>query len=142
MRRQRSLAPGLIAVLASVSMSVTASPAAAQGAWYAEYFSNRDLAGAPAITRYENSVNFDWGSGSPDPAIPADNFSARFTRDAEGFEAGTYRFSYRSDDGIRIWVGDVLVVDDWRDRQAGWSFIDRFIPRGTHPLRVEYYEHG
>lgn len=141
MRRQRPLTLGLIAVLASVSMSVTASPAAAQGAWYAEYFTNRDLAGAPAITRYESAVNFDWGNGSPDAAIPADNFSARFTRD-EYFEAGTYRFSYRSDDGIRIWVGNALVVDDWRDRQVAWSFVDRTLARGTQRVRVEYYEHA
>jgi hypothetical protein len=72
--------------------------------------------------------------------VPVDNFSARWTRD-EWFEAGTVRFSYRSDDGIRIWVGDTLVVDDWRDRQATWSFVDHFVQRGTHRVRVEYYEH-
>ncbi len=130
-----------IVALISFVFGMTTLPVAAQGAWFAEYFTNRDVAGAPAVTRYENTINFDWGSGSPDPAIPADNFSARFTRD-EFFEAGTYRFSYRSDDGIRIWVGDTLVVDDWRDRQAAWSFVDRFISRGTQRVRVAYYEHG
>ena len=119
MNQRKSPSLRVVAVLMGIVLGVTVLPAAAQGAWYAEFFSNRDLAGAPAVTRYENSVNFDWGAGSPDPAIPADNFSARFTRD-EYLEAGTYRFSYRSDDGIRIWVGNVLVVDDWRDRQAGW----------------------
>ena len=128
-------------VLASIIVGMPTFPATAKGAWYAEYFANRDLAGAPAVTRYENALNFDWKSGSPDSRIPADNFSARFTRD-EWFEAGTYRFSYRSDDGVRLWVGGTLVVDDWRDRQASWSFVDHFIPQGTQPVRVEYYEHG
>ena len=130
-----------LVVFVSITFGTATSPAAAQGAWYAEYFANRDLAGAPAVTRYENALNFDWKSGSPDSRIPADNFSARFTRD-EWFEAGTYRFSYRSDDGVRLWVGNTLVVDDWRDRQASWSFIDHFIPQGTQRVRVEYYEHG
>ena len=111
----------------------------AQGSWYAEYYPNRDLAGGPAITRYENSINFDWGLGRPGSGIPNDDFSARYTRN-EWFEASTYRFSYRSDDGIRIWVGGTLVVDDWRERQAYWSSIDLFIPRGNHPVRVEYFE--
>ena len=142
MDKHKSLVLRVAAALTGIALGSAALPTAAQGAWYAEYFTNRDLAGAPAATRYETAVNFDWGAGSPDPAIPADNFSARFTRDAEGFEAGAYRFSYRSDDGIRIWVGNLLVVDDWRDRQAGWSLVDRFIPRGTHRVRVEYYEHG
>jgi hypothetical protein len=116
-------------------------PAAAQGAWYAEYFANRDLAGSPALTRYEDSLHFEWGAGGPGTGVPADNFSARWTRD-EWFESGTYRFSYRSDDGARIWVGDALVVDDWRERQAGWTVVDRYIPRGTQRVRVEYYEQG
>jgi len=141
MKKHKSLILGAVAALIGIALGMTALPAAAQGAWYAEYFTNRDLAGAPAVTRYESTLHFDWGTGSPDPAISADNFSARFTRD-EYFEAGTYRFSYRSDDGARIWVGSTLVVDDWRDRQAAWSFVDRFIAKGTHRVRVEYYERG
>jgi hypothetical protein len=126
--------------LAVLRFGAPVVPVAAQGAWYAEYFANRDLVGGPTITRYEDKLHFEWGIGSPGSSIPADDFSARWTRD-EWFESGTYRFSYRSDDGIRIWVGETMVVDDWRDRQATWSFVDRVIPRGTHRVRVEYYEH-
>jgi len=129
-----------IAIVSLVFLGVPAVSAAAQGAWFAEYFANRDLAGSPALSRYESTLYFEWGSGSPGSGVPADNFSAQWTRD-EWFESGTYRFSYRSDDGVRIWVGDALVVDDWRDRGASWSIVDRFIPRGTHRVRVEYYEH-
>lgn len=116
-------------------------PAFGAGEWYAEYFTNVDLSGAPALTRYESGLHFEWGGGSPGTGIPADNFSARFTRD-EWFEGGTYRFSYRSDDGIRLWVGDTLVIDDWRDRSDTWSIIDRYIAPGTYRVRVEYYERG
>jgi hypothetical protein len=139
--RMWRLATVVTIVLLVLSFDATAVMAVAQGSWYAEYFSNRDLSGAPALTRYEDRLHFEWGGGSPGSGIPRDDFSARWTRD-EWFENGTYRFSYRSDDGIRIWVGDTLVVDDWRDREAAWSFVDRFIPRGTHRVRVEYYEHG
>lgn len=138
--RHKRFTIGLL-ILTGLLLGMATLPAAAQGAWYAEYFANRDLAGAPAVTRYENSLNFDWKSGSPGSGIPADSFSARFTRD-EWFEAGTYRFSYRSDDGVRLWVGNTLVVDDWRDRQAVWTSVDHFIPKGTQQVRVEYYENG
>jgi hypothetical protein len=136
----RHLVAAITVTLALLYLGVSAAPAAAQGAWYAEYFTGRDLAGSPALTRYESDLHFEWGSGSPGSGIPADNFSARWTHD-EWFESGTYRFSYRSDDGLRIWVGDALVVDDWRDRQASWTAVDHFISRGTHRVRVEYYEH-
>jgi hypothetical protein len=130
----------LTAICFGASAGIPVNPAIAQTGWYAEYFANASLSGAPALTRYDDTLHFEWGTGSPGSGIPDDNFSARWTHD-EWFETGTYRFSYRSDDGIRIWVGDTLVVDDWRDRQANWAFVERHISRGTHPVRVEYFEH-
>jgi hypothetical protein len=131
----------LVAVtLAALNITVPAHPATAQGHWYGEYFSNASLAGGPTMTRYDEKIDFVWGPGNPGGGLPSDNFSVRWTRD-EWFEGGTYRFAYRSDDGIRIWVGDALVVDDWRDRQPTLTTADRTIPQGTHRIRVEYYEH-
>jgi hypothetical protein len=46
-------------VLAGLLFGMTSLPAAAQGDWYAEYFTNRDLSGAPAVTRYESALNFN-----------------------------------------------------------------------------------
>jgi hypothetical protein len=120
--------------------SPEAVPEAQSNRWYAEYFSNRDLAGGPALTRYEDKIHFEWGKGSPGANIPTDDFSARLTRD-EWFENGTYRFTYRADDGIRIWVGGTLVVDDWRESSAAWKSADHVMTRGTYRVRVEYFEH-
>ncbi len=137
-RRWRMMLTVLIA-LGLLGLTAPAPEALAQGGWYGEYFANPNLTGSPTMTRYDNRLRFDWGGGSPGAGIPADNFSVRWTR-SEWFEAGTYRFTISSDDGVRIWVGGTLVVDDWRDRQAGWSFVDHYVSRGTHSVRVEYYE--
>ncbi|MGC9348792.1 MAG: PA14 domain-containing protein [Anaerolineae bacterium] len=115
-------------------------PAAAANEWYAEYFNNMTLSGGPVLTRYEKDLTHEWGTGSPGDGVPADGFSARFSRDV-WFEAGTYRFTYRSDDGLRIWINDVLVVDSWQDQAATWHFIDHFVPGGVNRVRIEYYEH-
>lgn len=140
MAKKLLIVTGFALLLAVVVLAHTSVHSAAQGSWYGEYFANRYLAGAPAVTRFESDLHFDWGAGSPASGIPADDFSARWTR-RQWFDSGTYRFSYRSDDGIRLWVGDTLVVDDWRDRGAAWSFVDRYVSRGIHDVRVEYYEH-
>jgi len=113
---------------------------AAPGPWWADYFPNRDLSGAPVLSRMDDVIGFDWGLSSPDGSLPADDFSVRWTRD-EWFAGGTYRFLFRSDDGIRIWVGGDLVVNEWHDRQATWSWVDRYVPEGVHTVIVEYYEH-
>ena len=49
----RHLVAVITVVLTLLCLGVSAAPAAAQGAWHAEYFASRDLAGSPALTRYE-----------------------------------------------------------------------------------------
>ncbi|MEE8391315.1 MAG: PA14 domain-containing protein [Anaerolineae bacterium] len=132
----------VLALLASFvgNRPVVAAPPAAPGAWWGDYFANRDLGGNPTLSRYDDAINFSWGAGSPGSGIPSDSFSVRWVRD-EWFAGGTYRFTVLSDDGVRIWVGDQLVVDEWRDRWAEPLDVDRYIPAGTYRVRVEYYEH-
>ncbi len=117
----------------------TPRPAAAVGQWYAEYFSNTTLSGSPGLTRYESELAHDWGTGGPGSGIPNDGFSARFTQDL-WFDGATYRFTYRSDDGLRLWINDALVIDSWGDHAAEWKTRDYAVSGGTARVRIEYYE--
>jgi hypothetical protein len=132
-----ALACLIILVLALVP---TQTAAAQDGQWYAEFFANQTLSGSPILTRFDDAVNFDWGAGCPGSGVPADSFSARWTR-TEWFEGGTFRFYARADDGFRLWVGDLLVIDDWYDQQGGWVTRDLYLGQGAHQMRAEYYEH-
>ncbi len=107
--------------------------------WRGEYFDNRFLTGSPVLVRDDASVNFTWGTGAPSTALPADAFSARWTRTVP-FQSGTYRFYVTSDDGVRVWLDGVLIVDQWRDASAVTYTADRTLGAGNHTLRVEYYE--
>jgi hypothetical protein len=131
-----------ILVLTLIGPFLNSKPAtaASPGDWWGDYFPNPNLSGAPAMSRYDETINFGWGGGSPASDIPSDNFSVRWVCD-EWFAGSTYRFEILSDDGVRVWVGDQLVVDEWRDRQAAPLFVDRYVPAGTYRVRVEYYEH-
>jgi hypothetical protein len=135
----RSIWSFLLLVVLVGGLMPAALPVAAADEWYAEYFPNVSLAGSPALSRTEQGLTFDWGTGSPGTGIPADGFSARFTRDM-WFDNGTYRFTYRADDGLRLWVNDVLIINEWNDGGAVWMTVDHFIPGGVHRVRVEYYE--
>jgi len=108
--------------------------------WRAEYYNNRDLSGQPALVRNEAALNYNWGASSPAPGVVnTDGFSARWTRQMY-FENGDYTFRVRSDDGVRIWVDNNLVFDNWRDGDSNWLEARRSIPAGNRTLRVEYYE--
>src|SRR5688572_11078881 len=74
-----------------------------------EYFDNRDFS-APKLTRVDPTVNFNWGTGSPDPAIGSDTFSVRWTGRVSPRYSETYRFYTTSDDGVRLWVNGQLLI--------------------------------
>ena len=107
--------------------------------WRGDYWSNPSLSGEPEVIRNDESINFDWGTGSPDGAIPADNFSARWTR-ALDFAPGRYRFILEIDDGARLYVDNELLIDNFVDGPARTLTAERTLSGGLHSVRVEYYE--
>ena len=75
--------------------------------------------------------------------MPVDRFSARWTRQ-QTFAAGTYTFRMGTDDGGRLYIDGVLVIDRWVD-QGYPSTIPSASVRltaGTHTIVMEYYENG
>jgi len=106
--------------------------------WRGEYFNNVHLTGAPLV-RNDKKIDFDWGDGSPMNGINADHFSVRWTRSLD-FEAKTYRFNVRVDDGARLWVDGQLLIDQWHDGSLRTFAAERAMTAGKHDVRVEMYE--
>ncbi|MBI5878198.1 MAG: hypothetical protein HZB53_11150 [Chloroflexi bacterium] len=110
--------------------------------WDGEYFNDVDLTGTPVLYRDEPAIDFHWGDSSPAPGlVNADHFSARWVRNVE-FAAGTYRFTMELDDGMRLWVNNHLLFDDWYDQGVHTHTIDFTVPEGSIPVKLEYYEHA
>ncbi len=107
-------------------------------AWRGEYYANDGLQGSPALVRQDEAVAFDWGYGAPTSTLPTDHFSARWLRQPYWSE-GNYRFRVRADDGVRLWIDDVLVLNRWHGGETDDTF-DRWISGGQHVIRVEYFE--
>ncbi len=135
----RSSDPNNPARAVHVMGTITAAPC---DGFQAEYFANATLNGSPAVTRCDGILDFDWGTGSPDPAIPADSFSARWTKQFQVHTAGVYTFDVKSDDGVKIYVDDQLVVDYWSDHGFLFATGSKSLTAGEHTLRVEYYENA
>jgi single-stranded DNA-binding protein len=115
--------------------------AAAYPQWKGEYWNNPSLSGDPTLVRNDRDVNFDWGQGPPSPSLPADNFSARWTREVP-LESSVYRFHVSADDGARLWVDGQLRYEAWYDQSAEDETLDLSVTKGQHEIVVEYYEHG
>ena len=81
------------------------------------YYENQDLTTAKA-TQLDPAVNFDWDSAAPAKILGTGLFGVRWVGQVLAPETGTYRFSSRTSDGVRLWVNGVLVIDDWNDHKT------------------------
>lgn len=111
------------------------------GPWQGKYYNNKNLSGQPALVRNEGDINFNWGSGSPaSGVINADNFSARWTRQLN-LAPGRYQFAATTDDGVRLWVNNQLIIDQWHDQSPTTHRGEINLPGGSIPVKMEYYDH-
>ena len=109
-------------------------------AWAAQYYNNPYLQGYPVASRYENAINYDWGiGGSPDPSVPFNYFSARWTATLP-FAQATYRFTITASNGVRLYVDNSMVVNQWQVGPTTAYVIDIPLSAGLHTLRLEYFE--
>lgn len=118
----------------------TAPPAPPITAWKGAYYMNPHLQGQPSLIRDDQDINFEWGMGAPAPGFPVDNFSVQWTR-ALDFEGGNYRFATVVDDGVKLWVDDQLLIDQWHDSGPVTYVADVYLTPGRHTIRMDYYEH-
>ena len=125
--------------IAATATSFAASATPLPNNWRGEYFANTTLSGTPAFIRNDTDINFNWGSGSPDSRIPNDNFSIRWQRSID-LAGATYLFYAYSDDGIRVYLDDTLIIDQWNPAANRVFYAVRAVGGGSHRLRVEYFE--
>lgn len=140
-RRERSLASAVVPVAcACVVEALEARQLLAGEGLSAVYYNNSNLT-AIAVKRTDPTVSFDWGTGFPDAAIEADSFSVRWSGQVRPQFSENYTFYVNSDDGVRVWVDDELLIDEWHDATSvEYSGNIELNAAQNYTIRVEYYE--
>ena len=132
------------ALTSSDDLTVTVNATTTSGAGLrGEYYSGTAF-GSLLVTRVDPTVNFNWSSGTAGSGLPADNFSVRWTGDVIAPVTGTYTFTTVSDDGVRLWVNNQQVIDNWDDHAASTDTSAGITLQAgqRYPIRLEYYEAG
>ena len=107
-----------------------------------QYFDNADFTN-PKLTRVDPTVNFNWDTGSPDPSIAADAFSVRWTGQVQPLFSQTYTFYTYSDDGARLWVNGVQLVDNWTVHPPTVDTGTISLVAGQkYDIKLEYFENA
>jgi len=90
--------------------------------------------------RTDPQIDFDWSDAAP-ANLPHDHYSARWSGFLQAEEAGEYKLLTTSDDGVRLWVDDNLVANDW-SQHGPQTLISKikFEANSRHRIRMEYYQ--
>lgn len=108
--------------------------------WSAQYYRSTDLNGAPAVNMIEPTITRDWEDGFPAPGIPVDNWSARWNTTVTLEETDDYRVQVFADDGVRVFIDGILVIDEWHSARGEVYEVERRLVAGNHTLTVEFFE--
>ncbi len=109
----------------------------------ADYFTGMNFENL-VLNRVDPQIDFNWGDpGGPDPSVGDDNFSVRWSGQVEAAFTETYTFYARTDDGVRLWVEGLQLIDNWVDRSAteNRGTID-LVAGQFYSVVMEYYENG
>lgn len=105
-----------------------------------EYFDNRDLTDL-RVTRIDPRIRFNWYYNAPASEIDADTFSVRWTGYMLAPTTETYTFYARTDDGVRLWVNDQLIINSWVNQAATERSGQITLVGGQkYAIKIEYYE--
>lgn len=107
----------------------------------AEYFNNEKLEGPPAVTRTDAKLDFQWADGSYTDGGPINHFSARWTGYFVPATDDDYKFIVSADDGVRLYLDDRRIIDDWQAHsETVNTHSERLAAGRAYKIRLEYFE--
>jgi beta-glucosidase len=114
----------------------------------AEYFSNADFSGQPALVRTDPQIQFDWNAAAPAHGIPMRAFSVRWTGTFTPPGPGNYTFSIggpgcdqcNDRELFRVYFDGKLVISSTGSHRGAKppTFGAHFAQVRPHSFRVEY----
>lgn len=101
-----------------------------------EYYSNMHLSGR-AMIRIDKKINF---TSAPRRWFKEENYSVRWTGFLFVPKEGDYDFITYSDDGVRLFIDEKPVIDNWTRHSLTKNQGTIHLTAGTHPIRLEYFQ--
>jgi PA14 domain len=110
-----------------------------------DYFDGVELeagvTGTLDLRRVDATIDFDWGTGRPSLAVDDDYFSVRWTGQVMALFSEPYTFTTSTDDGVRLWVNGVLLIDRWMNQTAVIQSTPIALVAGRrYDIKMEYFE--
>jgi len=105
------------------------------------------------LERIDKKIDFNWVRNTPGKPVSEDNFNVTWTGFLQPPKSDIYTFEAVADDGVRLWIDDNLIIDQWQDEKAaveGNVMGKKEVPAQDgkinlkagikYPVKIKYYE--
>jgi hypothetical protein len=94
------------------------------------------------FTTNDPVIDFRWGPGMS-PNLSNTLATVRWTGQVEPLYSETYVFETRTDDGVKLWVNDQLLIDEWQNQgTTSWTNYISLQSGVRYNIRMEYFNGG
>jgi beta-glucosidase len=108
----------------------------------AEYFTNKEMTGEPAVVQIEKEINNFWQEGEAMPGgMTAANFSAKYSSNFTATQNGDITFEVEADDGYRFLINDKEILNAWqRNRWGARTYKLETKKDSVYKIVLEYWQ--
>ena len=94
------------------------------------------------LTRDDAVIDFTWGPATT-PDLSNGFYTVRWTGQVQPQYSETYFFETRTDDGVKLWVNDQLLIDRWQNQSSTtWTNAITLVADVRYNIRMEYFNRG
>lgn len=125
----------------SIAVNYTPPVGAVINGLTGDYYSGRNFE-SHVVTRVDQTVNMSLAyNEGPAPGVGHDLFSVRWTGQVTSPTTETRTFIVTADDGVRLWLNNQLVVDEWHDQGSTSYSVPLAVTAGVPvDIRIDYYQ--
>lgn len=107
----------------------------------ADYFSDLNMKGKPAMSRVDSQVDFHWTLFSPSSELAPDFYAVRWVGTLTAPATGRFKIGLEGNDGYRLYINDQLVVNRWNKQSYHTELADYSFEKGKqYAVKVEFFE--
>jgi len=108
----------------------------------AAYYDGREFERL-VVSRRDAAIDFDWHGARPVAGLKPEDFSVRWTGWLVPPTTGRHVLHISVDDGIRLWLNEQLLLDDWRGHALSYYQVEVDLKAGEpYTLRVDYCQYS
>jgi uncharacterized protein DUF1800/PA14 domain-containing protein/putative Ig domain-containing protein/CHRD domain-containing protein/thrombospondin type 3 repeat protein len=94
------------------------------------------------LTNIDAAIDFTWTNGTS-PNLSNGLYTVRWTGQIEPQYSETYYFDTVTDDGVKLWVNDQLLIDKWQNQSGTeWTNAIALQANTRYDIKMEYLQTG